>query len=89
VKTGKQSTQLAADLPLYSAMDTRSPTRRVCATEIDWISHPGSEVDDAHSLMERGFAIGGTHHSMFSDGLASSERILAPPTPNLPPYPCG
>jgi len=43
---------------------------------MDRTSHPGSDVDVAQSLMERVFAVGGTHHSMFSDSLASSEHIL-------------
>jgi len=37
-----------------------------------------SEVtdDDVQLLMERGFALGDAHQSMFSESLASSERIL-------------
>jgi len=57
-------------------MNTRPDAHRVYAPETNRPHWPDHEADDAQLLMERGFAVGDAHQSMFSESLASSERIL-------------
>jgi len=66
-------------------MNTRPVAHSVYAAEADRFSHPGSDADDARSLMDRGFAVGNARHSMFGESLVSSERILGATNAQRPP----
>jgi len=84
---GSGSTHLATDSSLDSAMDTRPVAHRVYAPEADRPCRPGSEAEDVQLLMETGFAVGDAHQSMFTESLASSERILGATNAQRPSSP--
>jgi len=68
-------------------MNSRPVAHRVYAPELDRPRRPDSEADDAQLLMEKRFAVGDAHQSMFSERLASSERILGATNAQRPSSP--